>query len=204
MIFVRDPLSIFGRDRLHMAEVRWFYRDATEWNAIIERLKLTACPHCKRVGTLIRHGLLFGFDEQSPRRKTVRARRVFCSNRNARPGCGRTISVWFAEKIRRLSLTTRGLWNFLQLAVTGTFVAAMRGFDCSLSDRTLQRVWRRFELAQSRIRTALMSRCPPPDQAPENSSRSAAAQVLAHLRDAFPGADSPITAFQQTTKTFFM
>ena len=112
-----------------MAEVRWFYRDAAEWNGIVERLKLTACPHCQRVGTLIRHGSLFGFDELSPRRKTIRARRVFCSNRNSRLGCGRTVSVWLAEKIRRLSLTTRGLWKFLQLAVTGPFVIAMRSVD---------------------------------------------------------------------------
>ena len=160
-----------------MTEVRWFYRDAAEWKALVERLKLTVCPHCQRVGMLIQHGSLFGFDELSPRRKTIRARRVFCSNRNARPGCGRTVSVWFAEKIRRLSLTTRGLWNFLQLAVTGPCVVAMRNVDSSLSDRTLQRVWRRFELAQSQIRTALLSRCPPPDQTFDDSARPAAAQV---------------------------
>ena len=71
-----------------------------------ERLKQTPCPHCKVVGTLIRHGFLYGFDESNPQRKTVRARRIFCSNRHARRGCGRTFSVWFADKIRRLSLTT--------------------------------------------------------------------------------------------------
>ena len=85
-----------------------------EWSAIAERLKLTPCPHCKVVGTLIRHGFLRGFDESNPRRKTLRARRVFCSNRQARPGCGRTFSVWCADKIRRLSLTTGCLWRFLQ------------------------------------------------------------------------------------------
>ena len=89
-----------------MGEQRWFYRSDEEWTAIAERLKQTPCPHCKVVGTLIRHGCLYGFDESSPQRKTVRARRIFCSNRNARPGCGRTFSVWLADKIRRLSLTT--------------------------------------------------------------------------------------------------
>jgi hypothetical protein len=87
---------------------------------MVERLKQTPCPHCKVVGTLIRHGYLCGFDDRSPQRKTVRARRIFCSNRNARPGCGRTVSVWIADKIRRLSLTTAALWRFLHRAAAGS------------------------------------------------------------------------------------
>ena len=62
----------------------------------------TTCPHCQAVGTLNRHGCLHGFDDS--RRKTVRARRIFCSNRHARPGCGHTFTVWCADKIRRLTL----------------------------------------------------------------------------------------------------
>ncbi len=91
-----------------------------EWLAMAERLKQTPCPHCKVVGTLNRHGSLLGYDESSPQQRTVRARRVFCSNRNARRGCGRTFSVWFADKIRRLSLTAGALWRFLQAAVAGS------------------------------------------------------------------------------------
>ena len=49
-----------------MGEQRWFYRSDEEWNAIAERLKLTPCPHCKAVGTLIRHGFLRGFDDSRP------------------------------------------------------------------------------------------------------------------------------------------
>ena len=109
-----------------VGEERWFYRSAEEWIAIAERLKQTPCPHCKAVGTLIRHGYLRGFDDSSPQRKTVRARRIFCSNRNARRGCGRTFSVWLADKIRRLSLTTGALWRFLHHAVAGSIRAAIR------------------------------------------------------------------------------
>jgi hypothetical protein len=121
-----------------VGEVRWFYRSAAEWNAIAERLKQTPCPHCKVVGALIRHGYLRGYDDGSPQRKTIRARRIFCSNRNARRGCGHTFSVWIADKIRRLSLTTRWLWRFLQRAVAGSIAAAIRAANCHLSDRTLQ------------------------------------------------------------------
>src|SRR5271163_4054304 len=99
-----------------MGEERWFYRDGQEWTATAERLKLIPCPHCKAVGALIRHGFLYGFDDSSPH-KTLRARRILCSNRNARPGCGRTFSVWTVNKIRRLGLTTGRLWHFLQRIV---------------------------------------------------------------------------------------
>ena len=127
-----------------MGEKHWFYRDAEEWMAITHRLKLMPCPHCKAIGTLIRHGFLYGFDESSPRQKTLRARRIFCSNRHARPGCGRTFSVWIADKIRRLSLTAGALWRFLELAIAGSIQAASRAVDCRLSDRTWQRIWQRF------------------------------------------------------------
>jgi hypothetical protein len=186
-----------------MAEVRWFCRSAEEWAAFAEQLKQIPCPHCKVADTLIRHGFLRGFDDSSPQRKTVRARRVFCSNRNARPGCGRTFSVWCTDKIRRLSLTAGGLWRFLTCAVAGSVLAAIRAAHCSLSDRTLQRIWARFDRGQSKIRTALSALCPPP-QAPAKPSQRPAAQVLAHLQAAFPDTDCPIAAFQHTLQTFFI
>ena len=190
-----------------MGEERWFYRSAEEWIAIAERLKQTPCPHCKVVGTLIQHGFLRGFDDSSPQRKTVRARRVFCSNRNARHGCGRTFSVWLADKIRRLSLTTGGLWRFLQRAAAGSILAAIRTAACHLSDRTWQRIWKRFDQGQSKIRTALSGRCPPPDlppRSPAEPPHRPAAQVLAHLQTAFPDTHCPIATFQHSLRTFFV
>jgi hypothetical protein len=180
---------------------RWFCQSAEEWGAMAERLKQTPCPHCKVVGTLIRHGCLRGFDENNPRQKALRARRLFCSNRNAQHGCGRTFSVWCADKIRRLGLTTGGLWRFLTQAVAGSVLAAIGGADRHLSDRTWQRIWTRFDRGQCQIRTALFGRCPPPELPAEHRP---AAHVLAHLQAAFPGADCPITAFQQTQHTFFI
>ena len=180
---------------------RWFYRSVEEWIALAERLKQTPCPHCKVVGALIRHGYLRGYDDSSPPRKVVRARRVFCSNRNARRGCGRTVSVWIADKIRRLSLTTGALWRFLQRAAAGGISAAIRAVAGHLSDRTWQRLWQRFDRGQSKIRTAL-SRCCPPPELP--AGQRPAAQVLAHLHAAFPDAHCPIAAFQHTLRTFLV
>ena len=188
-----------------MSDQRWFCRNTEQWHTIADRLKLTPCPHCKAVGTLNRHGFLYGFDDSSPKQKTVRAQRIFCNNRHARPGCGRTFSVWHADKIRRLSLTTACLWRFLQLAVAGSLTAAMRAIACHLSDRTLLRIWKRFDLGQSNIRTALAEECPPPELPAQPARRSAAtaAHVLAHLQTAFPDPD-PIAAFQHALHAFFV
>jgi hypothetical protein len=48
----------FGDRGPIVSDQRWFCRGEAEWAAIVERLKLTACPHCRTVGTLIRHGVL--------------------------------------------------------------------------------------------------------------------------------------------------
>lgn len=183
-----------------MGDERWFCRSDDEWNAIAERLKQTACPYCKMVGMLIRHGFLYGFDDSSPPRRTLRARRVFCSNRNARPGCGRTFSVWLADKIRRINLSSGGLWQFLQRAIAAGIAAAIRAAS-RFSDRTWYRVWKRFNRGQSKVRTALLGRCPPPTLLAEHRP---AAHTLAHLHAAFPNADCPIADFQHAMRTFFV
>jgi hypothetical protein len=182
---------------------RWFCWGEQDFRAIFENLKAIACPHCKSIGRLVRHGFLRGYDESSPREKVVRAWRIFCSNRNNRKGCGRTFSVWIADKIRRLSLSAGALWTFLQSVVADGIGAAIRRVDCHLSDRQMQRIWKRFDLGQSQIRTALWQQGEPPEL-PAKSPQSPAAEVLAHLQAAFPTAGCPIAAFQHALRRFFL
>lgn len=179
----------------------WFCRSEEELQCLGEKLKLTRCPHCQVVGTLILHGFLLGYDEGHQRRKTIRARRIFCSNRFARKGCGRTTSVWLSHIIRRLSLTAGSLWEFLKPVVDGASkIQAIRELACHLSDTALYRIWHRFELAQSHLRTLLTSRCP----TLSSNASSPAAETIAHLEAAFHGSDCPITTFQLTMRTFFL
>lgn len=81
--------------------------DEARWAA-----KLQACPHCGRTGTLIGHGMLFGYAERTQER-VVRGRRLFCSNRNRRPGCGRTLSIWLGAVIAGFVVRTRTLSHFV-------------------------------------------------------------------------------------------
>jgi hypothetical protein len=193
-----------------------FVSSAVEQVAIIETLKKTPCPHCKKIGALIRHGYLRGYDESDTRNRCVRAHRFFCNNRKARHnGCGRTFSVWAAEKIRRLYLQAGSLWKFLQgVADRLSIIEAFRSLRCPLAERTGYRIWKRFEKAQSFLRTVLASRCPPPgipsvegDALPSKQARPELApliQVLAHLESAFSNDACPIRAFQRATQSFFL
>ena len=166
-----------------------------EVKAFLNGLKLTACPHCKQVGYLNRHGVLRANGNDS-----VRAYRAFCSNRYQANGCGRTFSIWTADKIKRLFLDAQSLWDSLhQVVVEGSKRRAFQNLRNDLSDSTPYRIWKRFSLAQSKIRTALYSLCKPP----KINSDLPEAHTLAHLKLAFSQHRlNPIAAFQATLQTF--
>lgn len=172
-----------------------------EVKSLLARLKLTACPHCRSVGNLVRHGYLRGYDEKNPRRKAIRAQRIFCSNRDRKTGCGRTFGIWQADKIRRLFLTATALWAFLKQAVsTGNKLQAFRDLDCGLSDSAPYRIWKRFTAAQSAIRTALAQFCKPPKVVAQHPVEL----TLAHLEAAFDHHPNPIVAFQTKLQISFL
>jgi hypothetical protein len=167
----------------------------------LANLKITPCPHCRTVGNLVKHGFLSGYDANNL--KSVRASRVFCSNRRANQcGCGRTFSVWLADKIKNLFLSANQLWLFLNQAVTsGNKRDAFRKLGSKLGRLAPYRIWKWFFNAQASIRNALLQLCQPP----QIDSPSPTQLTLAHLQAAFKTHPlSPIAAFQATLKIFFM
>jgi hypothetical protein len=176
----------------------------------LAKLKSSACPHCKRFGSLIKHGHLYGYDQHHQLEKTIRAARVFCSNRRHANGCGRTFSVWTADKIKHMFLSAEILWKFLrQAAATGNKLQAFRALACGLSDGAAYSIWRRFVNAQASIRTALSAHCQPPQMATSITEPAQAAiaeaSTLAHLAHAFKEhALSPLAAFALTLQRFVL
>lgn len=171
------------------------------------KLKIIPCPYCKSVGYLIKHGFLRGYDQNHYLDKTVRAARIFCSNRRVSgcghvTGCGRTFSVWRADRIKHLFLSADSLWQFLTDAVSsGNKLDAFRKLNSGLSLSVTYHIWRRFLNAQAAIRTALARLCEPP----QIVSDCPAQLTLAHLQKAFKEHPlSPIAAFGATLQTFFV
>jgi len=201
-------------------------RSQVDRDRLLLNLKLRPCPHCKNVGALNRHGFLKAFQDHDTRGKSVRAHRVFCSNRGRNQGCGRTFSVWLADKIRRLFLNATQLWQFLRNAVeTGNKRSAFKSLDSDMSDSAPYRIWNRFHHAQAAIRTALCAICTPPEcdrpttENNQNPIADSTDSTLAHLTKAFAVTNSdatntdtqnhnqpliPIAAFQLTLQAFFI
>ena len=95
-----------------------FVRGRDELDGLLRRAKLIACRHCGRTGTLIGHGELRGYDTRSTER-IVRGRRLFCSNRYRRPGCGRTFSVLLPERLRGFVVPTTILACYVASVIDG-------------------------------------------------------------------------------------
>lgn len=184
----------------------WIFASTQQRDDQLARLKGYRCPHCKRAGALNRHGSLKGYDEDHFKQKTIRALRIFCSNRGNALGCGKTFSVWIANKVKRLFLDTNSLWRFLQQAAqNGNRSEAFAQLDCSLSHSATYRIWKRFLNAQSAIRTALATICPPPSHPIEHRWQSPVQATIAHLKQAFEQSTlSPIAAYQVATQSFFI
>ena len=156
-------------------------------------IKLWACPHCRRHGTLTRHGFLRGYDERGPGR-VLRGRRVFCSNRYRSLGCGRTFSLLLAAVVAGFVVRAPTLFRFALGFTSGltrkaAWLAACAG---AMSLSSGYRLLRRLRNAQSALRTRLCQHCPPPACAhPEPL-----AALVAHFRAAFSHAVCPFCDFQ--------
>jgi hypothetical protein len=93
-------------------------RDGTGLANVLLEHKLAQCPHCRQTGALIGHGLLRGYAERSSER-VVRGRRIFCSNRGLRPGCGRTFSVLLTMVLSGFLVRTLTLFCFVTAVLGG-------------------------------------------------------------------------------------
>jgi hypothetical protein len=136
-------------------------------------VELWTCPHCKRSGTLIGHGYLRGYAE-----RVVRGRRLFCSNRGRRPGCGRTLSVKLATVVSGFAVRTVTLFRYASAVVAGQTrrAAWLSTAAGAMSLSSGYRLWRRLSAAQSALRARLCREAP----APASRAREPLAALVAH------------------------
>lgn len=164
-----------------------------------DRLKLLACPACKAVGCLNRHGFLRGYGDGSER--IQRGWRIFCSNRNRKSGCGGTYSLLLAEMLSRRIANAGQVWRFLNGVLGGACIrkawnAAASGFSTANG----YKLWAAFVRNQSHIRTFLHRLTRPLG----NSIPDPAHQLIFHLHTAFHASSSPIAAFQAACQQAFL
>jgi hypothetical protein len=158
-----------------------FVSEEAALSAVLFGLKLAPCPHCRRTGALNGHGLLRGYAEGDSA-VVVRGRRVFCSNRARRPGCGGTFSVKLSTVLAGFLVRTLTLWLFASAVVSGVtrrgaWLGATRATGAKLSLSSGYRLWRRLSGAQSALRVRLWREAP----APWSAAHEPLAELLAHV-----------------------
>jgi hypothetical protein len=178
-------------------QIREFYRAEGEFKRFHANIKCLLCPHCRRVGFLILHGYLYGYGETD---LIQRGYRIFCSNRNNRSGCGRTFSFLQAGCIRNFVVFAGLLSVFLEKIRQGFCPAeAARKSRLNMSSTTIYRLYKRFKLNQSRIRSYLLRLKAPP---PSVDTDDPVIQTITHLTSAF----SPciVSGFQHHFQSSFL
>ncbi len=69
------------------------------------------CAHCSRKDQFVSHGFVYKQRSQTLRAKV--GKRIFCSNRYGRSGCGRTYRLYIAEALPGLQYGAAHLFVFL-------------------------------------------------------------------------------------------
>lgn len=177
-----------------------YYKSEDDLNKFYYQLKQIQCPYCLLIGYLILHGYLRGYDETDFQNRIIRGRRIFCSNRNRRGGCGRTFSILKSFILKHFTLTAYTLWHFLDNLAKGmSKLAAFRETKIPSADSTIYWLYKLFCNSQSQIRTKLLQRTSSPLFEGDH-----ALQTISHLKKVFRNSESPVSAYQNHFQTSFL
>jgi len=77
-----------------------FYQNITSLHQASLQLENEACRHCGQVSHLLSHG--FVYKKQCRGDPLQVGKRIYCSNRGAKSGCGRTWRLYLCEQTPRL------------------------------------------------------------------------------------------------------
>lgn len=158
------------------------------------------CPHCHLDDQFVSHG--FVYKKQAQADPAPVAKRIFCSNRYGKTGCGRTRQLYLSEVVPRLSYSALQVFVFLSSLIAGlpiseAYQQAVKKPDFRHAYRWLKKLMARLSAFRS-----LFSR---PVAAPTFLQRSQRLQLLLPtLKNlfTFPNSGS-CQAFQLTSQSAF-
>jgi len=194
--------GIHFRPPEYVIRIKQYYKTEEEFNRFYLKLKFSSCPYCHVSGYLILHGYLYGYSEQSDFEKIRRGRRIFCSNRNRKSGCGKTYSILIAGFIKNFMITAVTVWSFLDQWMRGMSLSeAFRRSGSKMAQSCVYRIFNRFKKSQSHIRT-LLKRIKDPPHMPY--TKDPTVLTLFHLRAVFNKSICPISSFQHYFQVSFL
>lgn len=125
--------------------------------------------------------MLRGNDPAAAAGQIVRGRRVFCSDRGRRGGCGKTFPLFFAAILPRHTFTAPLLWALLRLLLGGaTIKAAAELLALPFSLEAVYGIVRRCRRRQEVVRSFLWRVQP----APVSRQTDPLLQTLEHVQHA--------------------
>jgi len=176
-----------------------YVTSAVEYDEHKHRLKHSACPHCRAVGSLIRHGYLRGYGA-SIVGKIQHGWRVFCSNRGRQAGCGRTYAIVLAHHLYRRLVDAQRLWKFLEGILGGASIKqAWESVASPFCMETGYKLWAAFIRNQSAVRIKLHAVV-----RPVATALNPLRQTIEHLKSGFPQDACPVAAFQTAFQDAFL
>ena len=137
------------------------------------QLDLARCAHCQREHQLVSHGFIH--KKRVGGAPEAVGKRVFCSNRNRRTGCGRTMQLYLAAAVRYLHHAGNAVVAFVLSLSTG--MSIQQAYTCATGIATPRHAYRWLDrlCAQLSSYRALAQRPPlqasAPTAAPERPTR---------------------------------
>lgn len=115
------------------------------------------CPNCQRSEALVLHDYLYR--QVSSQRREIVAKRLFCSPRNGRGGCGATLRLQVADRVARLRYGAAALTAFVLALIAGLRIhAAYAQATGAGQSRNAYRWLRRLHLRLAHFRSFLGQR----------------------------------------------
>ena len=155
------------------------------------------CDDCQCFGQFVSHG--FFYRHLSSQQITVAGKRVMCSSRGHRSGCGRTIRLYLAAQVPRLHYCAATLSIFICLVVAGRPIATAYQQATSQPDtRHAYRWLHQLHRQLPRFRHTLIAHHYPISYENKGSAPHARACLYTSLRDLFNVLVAPACATYQT------
>lgn len=99
-----------------------FFETLEQIGLFVSQIKMkNCCPHCSESHFLISHG--FVYKKTITTLKKIIGKRIFCSNRFNKKGCGRTFQIYLSLYIPRLHYSADELNLFTKSLISGDSIS---------------------------------------------------------------------------------
>jgi hypothetical protein len=111
-----------------------------QFSVSLDHHELT-CTYCKARGQFVSHG--FCYKQRSQTVREAVGKRLFCSKRSGRTGCGRTVQLYVASEVPTLQYGTTQLFVFITALLANFSITV--AYHKAVGKRESRHAWRWFK-----------------------------------------------------------